>query len=93
MILKLFIPLHGVDGKGTFRYVQSMKEYKINKKLGKRIRKLRKEQKISQEGLAEKAKIHRTYMGKIERGESNPPIHTVGKIANALKVSLSKLFD
>lgn len=69
-----------------------MRKYKINKKLGKRIRKLRKEQKISQEGLAEKTKIHRTYMGKIERGESNPPLHTVEKIANALKVKVGDLF-
>lgn len=70
-----------------------MRDYKINEKLGKRIRKLRKEQKISQEGLAEKAKIHRTYMGKIERGESNPPVHTVEKIANALKVKVGDLFS
>lgn len=69
-----------------------MREYKINKQLGKRVRRLRKEQKISQEELAEKAGIHRTYMGKIERGESNPPVHTVSKIAKALRISLSDLF-
>ncbi|MCL5073502.1 MAG: helix-turn-helix domain-containing protein [Actinobacteria bacterium] len=69
-----------------------MREYKINKQLGKRIRRLRREQKISQEKLAEKAGIHRTYMGKIERGESNPPIHTVEKIAKALKIPISELF-
>lgn len=70
-----------------------MREYKINKQLGKRVRRLRREQKMSQEELAEKAGIHRTYMGKIERGESNPPVHTVEKIANALKISLKDLFN
>lgn len=70
-----------------------MREYKVNKKLGKRIRRIRKEQKLSQEELADKAGIHRTYMGKIERGESNPPVHTVEKIAKALKVSLNMLFS
>lgn len=90
--MRLLALSHGVDGQGAFRYFQFMGEYKINKKLGNRIRKLRREQKISQERLAEKAKIHRTYMGKIERGESNPPIHTVEKIANALKVRVGDLF-
>ena len=66
-------------------------KYKINIKLGKKIKKLRKEQKISQEELADKADIHRTYMGKIERGESNPPVHTVSKIAKALKVNAGEL--
>jgi len=69
-----------------------MREYKVSKQLGKRIRRFRKEQKLSQEELAHRAGIHRTYMGKIERGESNPPIHTISKIAKALKVSLSQLF-
>lgn len=68
------------------------KSYRINLDLGKRVRKLRKRQGISQEKLAEKAGIHRTYMGKIERGESNPPVHTVNKIARALKIPLSDLF-
>lgn len=68
------------------------KSYKVNADLGRRIRRLRKRSDISQEKLAEKAGIHRTYMGKIERGESNPPLHTVSKIAKALKISLSDLF-
>ena len=70
-----------------------MREYKINKQLGKRIRRFRKENKLSQEDLADKVGIHRTYMGKIERGESNPPVHTVEKIARALKIRLFELFN
>lgn len=67
--------------------------YKVNIKLGRKIKRLRKELKISQEELAAKAKIHRTYMGRIERGESNPPVYTVYKIAKALKKPLKELFN
>lgn len=66
--------------------------YKISIKLGKRIRKIRKEKGISQEELADKAKIHRTYMGKIERGESNAPIYTLYKISKALSIHIFDLF-
>ncbi|MFZ5366504.1 MAG: helix-turn-helix domain-containing protein [Patescibacteria group bacterium] len=61
------------------------------KRFGKRIKQLRKKGKISQEGLAFSAGVHRTYMGRIERGESNPPIYTVYKIAKALKIKSSEL--
>ena len=66
--------------------------YKICIRLGKKIRKIRKEKDISQEELADKAKIHRTYMGKIERGESNAPVYTVYKIAKALSIHIYDLF-
>lgn len=71
---------------------KTKKKYKICVKLGKRIKKIRKEKGVSQEELADKAKIHRTYMGKIERGESNPPIYTTYKIAKALSVHIYDLF-
>ena len=66
--------------------------YEVNIRLGRRIKRLRKELRISQEKLAERANIHRTYMGRIERGESNPPVYTVYKIAKALKKPLKDLF-
>lgn len=53
---------------------------------GERIRQLRRTTGISQEELADLAKIHRTYVGRIERGESNPPIYTVYKIIKVLKI-------
>lgn len=56
------------------------------KRFGNRIRHARKKKSISQERLAAYANIHRTYMGRIERAESNPPIYTAYKIANALKI-------
>ena len=59
---------------------------KYLKKFGEKISLLRKKSGISQEKLADMATIHRTYMGKIERGESNPPIYTVYKIFKVLKI-------
>lgn len=58
----------------------------VLKKFGERIKYLRKVSSFSQEGFADKVGIHRTYMGRIERGESNPPIFTVYKIVKALKI-------
>jgi len=58
---------------------------------GQRVRALREEQRYSQEGFAEEVGIHRTYIGGIERGERNPTLVTIHKIAAALKVKPSDL--
>ena len=60
--------------------------------LGQRIRELRTEQGYSQEGFADKCGVHRTFMGTIERGESNLSFQNIAKVAATLGVSLSKLF-
>lgn len=60
-------------------------------KFGQRLQKIRKSKKISQEELAEILAMHRTYVGFIERGERNPTIRTLYKIAKALKVKSSEL--
>ena len=65
----------------------------IRKRFGERVRKLRHEKGLSQEELAFRAKIHRTYLGGIERGERNPALKNIASIAEALGVSLSKLFE
>jgi transcriptional regulator with XRE-family HTH domain len=59
---------------------------------GQYIRKLRLEKKLTQEALAEKAKLHPTYIGGIERGERNVSLDNIFKIAKALDVSASELF-
>ena len=64
-----------------------MKATSARKQLGERIRKLRKKQGISQEELGFRAKLHRTYIGSIERAEQNVSIDNIQKIAKALKVS------
>lgn len=60
---------------------------------GAHIRKLRIERGMSQEQLAEKAQVHRTYVGMLERGEKNATITTLVKISAALNVSINQLFS
>ena len=64
----------------------------ILKKFGKRIRQLRGERGLSQERLGELAKVHRTYVGMIERGEKNITLTNIEKFAKALKVKIQDLF-
>ncbi len=47
---------------------------------------------LSQEELAFKAGVYRTYLGGIERGERNPALKNIDLIANALGISLAELF-
>lgn len=61
-------------------------------KFGKRVRQLRDERDISQERLGELAKVHRTYVGMIERGEKNITLSNIEKFAKALKVNIKDLF-
>lgn len=58
---------------------------------GKQLKKLRVSAKLSQEKLAEKADLHRNYIGDVERGERNPTLLTLMKISKALGISLSDL--
>ncbi len=61
-------------------------------KVGKRIKNLRCEQGISQEGLAEKSNLHRTYIGGVERGLRNPSLKSLERIAKGLGVTVGDLF-
>ena len=65
----------------------------IAKILGQRIRNYRTSKGLSQEKLAELSACHPTYIGQIERGEKNATIESIEKIAAALNVSLSALFE
>ena len=60
---------------------------------GDRVRELRQAAGVSQEELAHKVGVHRTYLGGIERGERNPSLKNIAAIAEALGVSLSRLFS
>ena len=62
-------------------------------KFGKKVREKRLQKGISQEKLAEKAGVHRTYIGMIERGEKNITLGNIEKIAKALEIPLDKLMS
>lgn len=59
--------------------------------LGEAIKQTRLEKKISQEELAHRSAIDRSYMSSIERGQQNPGIASVLRIAEALETSGSEL--
>lgn len=69
-----------------------MRRYKISKSVGRKIRSIRKKNGMNQEEVASDAGIHVSTLGRIERGESNPPIQTLNKIAQALRVKPKDLF-
>ena len=58
---------------------------------GAAVRRLRHDRGWSQEEFADRVGLHRTYVGAIERGERNLSLVNVGRIAAALRVSLSGL--
>lgn len=60
---------------------------------GLHVRALRQSQNLSQEELAEKANMHRTYIGMIERGERNPALLNLIRLAQALDVPLTELVN
>lgn len=66
---------------------------RVRRSFGKRVREPRKQKGFSQEVLADKAELHRTYIGSIERGEQNISIDNIDKIAKALKISIVTLFE
>lgn len=65
----------------------------IKKKFGERLKKLRLERGLSQEKLANEAELDRTYIPSIEKGERNVSITVIEKIAQALQVKISDLFE
>jgi transcriptional regulator with XRE-family HTH domain len=66
---------------------------KINSAISQTIAQLRHEASISQEELAHRAGIHRTYVSQIERGLKSPTLHILIQIANALDTSASEIIS
>ncbi len=65
----------------------------LAERFGERVRQLRLQKGItSQEGLADLAGLHRTFIGRVERGETNITLENIRRIATALGVSLAELF-
>ena len=62
-------------------------------KFGNKVRSIRKEKKMSQEDLAYKSDLHRTYIGMIERAEKNITLINIEKIAHGLEVKIIDLLE
>ena len=60
---------------------------------GELVRQFREQASLSQEDLADRAGIHRTYIGGIERGERNPTLQTIHKLAAALDIPPMELLN
>jgi transcriptional regulator with XRE-family HTH domain len=72
--------------------VSQNNQLSIKQRFGKAIRRRRRELDLSQEELAERAELHRTYISNIERGELNPSLETMEKLVKALNITVSDLF-
>lgn len=73
------------------KIINTMKKSPILEQFGQNVRKLRIKRGLSQEQLADKAGLHRTYIGMIERAEKNITLCNIEKIAIALSVSIDNL--
>lgn len=65
----------------------------IQEAFGHRIKEIRKDKKLSQEGLANIADIDRTYMTSVENGRRNISIQNIEKILKALSISYTEFFS
>lgn len=68
------------------------RENEVKRRFGMAVRKARAQAGLSQEGLAAAAGLDRTYIGGVERGERNPSLVSLKKIADGLGLSMSELF-
>lgn len=59
--------------------------------IGKKIKEYRKLNDLTQEALGEKAELHYTYIGQVERGEKEPSLKSLINIAEALGIGIDKL--
>ncbi|MDI3481778.1 MAG: hypothetical protein PWQ97_1433 [Tepidanaerobacteraceae bacterium] len=65
----------------------------IFRDIGKKIRQIRQKQNLTQEELGEKANLHYSYIGQMERGDKIPSLKTLNKIAKALNVGLDYILE
>jgi transcriptional regulator with XRE-family HTH domain len=65
----------------------------LTRTVGENIKRIRKSKKLSMERLAEQSAVSRSMLGQIERGEANPSVALLGKLAVALKVPAEVLLE
>lgn len=85
---------------GKLKYITPIDEGQNRKlrrefttQLSARLKEVRKERKLTQQELAEKAGLHLTYVGHLELGKYHPTVYVMWKIAKALGVSINDLTD
>jgi ribosome-binding protein aMBF1 (putative translation factor) len=91
------VAVKAVDVKGTMgdasaRMATYLEEKSLRTRFAENLRVQRTKKGISQEGLAELAGFHRTFVSKVERGATSTSIDTIEKIARALNVDPVELF-
>ena len=67
--------------------------FDVRHAFGARVRLLREKAGFTQEELANRSRLHRNYIGGIERGERNPALINIAKLAEALGVPITALFS
>lgn len=63
------------------------------KKFGERVKAFRQDRAITQDVLAHKAGLHRTYVADVERGRRNLSLQAISKLADALGIPITELFS
>ena len=63
----------------------------IRRRFGRVVRKRREQTGLSQEAFADRCGVHRTYMGSVERGETNISLDNIERIARALRLTPAQL--
>jgi len=63
----------------------------VGQRVGANIKRMRDEQGISQEELADRAGVHRTFISQIERAVKNPTVQSLDRIAKGLGVPLTEI--
>jgi len=82
-----------LKGKGEFYKIYMVIHMEnLAIQFGNRLRTMRTEKKMSQEELSFRAGISAAHLGQIERAEKKPTLETIGKLAEALEISLPELF-
>lgn len=65
----------------------------LRRTLGENVRRLRERERLSQEELAHRAKVHVTYLSGVENGHRNPSLEVMGRLAGALGVGAAELLQ
>jgi transcriptional regulator with XRE-family HTH domain len=73
--------------------VEKELEQNLKARFGRAIRRRRRELDISQEVLAERAELHRTYVSDIEQGTRNPSLVNIVQLASGLEITVARLFE